>query len=537
VAERTVGSWRRRARAAGAGTARGAAPTLALVALALVAAGGGAFAARRAAQGPANAAWPTFGQNLANWRLSAASQITPRNASSVVRLFGYALPKHGGGAETYPLEVGGTLVFTSSGGYVYALNATTFATEWTYAPTPAVGGIPNRGVAVASGRVFVLTPDDRLIALSLKTGTALFQTSVAGAASGAYESTAPVVAGGVVVVGSAGGDKGVRGFVAAYAASSGRLLWRTYMVPPPGRGWMAGPGVHGGGTVWMPPAVDLRTGTVYVATGNPAPDFFGPARPGSDPHTDSIVALSLKTGRILWAYSETRHDLWDYDAASPPVLFTADVGGAAVPAVMEAGKDGDLYVLAAKTGRPLEAPVPFVKIDHPAPTAQGTLVYPGTSGGDNYGPVAYDPALGLAYVFAVDGASMVYSTGKGTEGSRAVQGSAPWTGSVTAIQVATGKVAWTLSTATPLTGGGTVTRSGVLWFGSEGGNLYAVDAKSGKVLLKLDAGASIGAAPSAYELDGREYVAVAVGGSGTMETEAFSRPGPALEVFGLPPNA
>lgn len=162
------------------------------------------------------------------------------------------------------------------------------------------------------------------------------------------------------------------------------------------------------------------------------------------------------------------------------------------------------------------------------------MIYPGTSGGDNYGPVAYDPEQGLLYVFAVDGASKVYAQGKGTEGSHSVRAAGVWTGSVTAIQVATGRVAWNLPTGTPLTGGGTVTANGLVWFGSEGGRLYAADARTGKVLVRLNVGASIGAAPIVYQVNGREYVAVALGGSASMETEPFSRPGPAVAVFGLP---
>jgi len=501
--------------------------------------GGGAAARTRAPAAPTSA-WPTFGGNLAGDRMSPAAALTPANAAGVVERFFYTTGVRGGGNETYPLEVAGTLLFTASGAHVYAVDAATGAVRWTYTPTPAVvvpTGAPstNRGVAVLGPRVFVLTPDDRLIALSLATGSALYQVQVADPSTGAFESTAPVAADGVVLVGSAGGDEGVRGFVSAYAAATGKLLWRTYTVPPVGRGWMAGPDVHGGGTVWMPPAVDARTGTVFVATGNPAPDFFGPVRPGADPHTDSILALSLKTGALEWSYAETAHDLWDYDAASPPVLLTLREHGKAIAAVAEAGKDGELYVLSARTGRPLVPPVAFVRVDHPAPAATGTVVYPGTSGGDNYGPIAYDPATGLAYVFAVDGASKVFADGKGELGSHSVQAYGAWTGSVTAVDIATGRRVWTFPTATPITGGGTATAGGLVWFGTEGGQLYALDAATGRVALAVDAGASIGSAPTVYELAGQEYVAVALGGAGSMEAEPFNRPGDAVAVFGLPP--
>lgn len=301
---------------------------LVMLAAAVPVVGASAWAvARSAPPAPPNVVWTTFGGNLANWRLAGADQITAGNVRDVQKLFTYAVPKNGGGMETYPLEVGGTLLFTSSGGDVYALNAATGAVQWTYTPSPQVRGVPNRGVAVLGSRVYVLTPDDWLIALARATGKPLFRVQVADPSTGAFESTAPIAADGEVVIGSAGGDQGVRGFVSAYFAQTGKLLWRTYTVPALGQGWMAGSSVHGGGAVWMPPAVNLTTRTVFVGTGNPAPDFFGPVRPGADPYTDSVLALSLKTGAIEWAYSETRHDLWDYDAASPPVLLTVDVKG------------------------------------------------------------------------------------------------------------------------------------------------------------------------------------------------------------------
>lgn len=232
--------------------------------------------------------------------------------------------------ETYPQVVGRVMYVTTSTDEVIALDAVTGKTLWTYAPrvdfslSTGVGGYGvsvNRGVAVANGKVYELTFDGQLQAVDQTTGEQQWTASVADPHQGYYETMAPTVWGGLVFVGGSGSEDGVRGFVAAYDANSGKQVWRFFTVPARGQGWVPKTGRHGGGTVYMPPTIDTRTGLLYVGTGNPSPVILGTGRQGPNPYTDSILALQAHTGKLVWAHQEVAHDLWDYDAASPVVLY------------------------------------------------------------------------------------------------------------------------------------------------------------------------------------------------------------------------
>ena len=200
---------------------------------------------------------------------------------------------------------------------------------------------------------------------------------------------APTAYDGKVYVGDSGAEDGVRGFVAAYDQKTGKKLWQFYTVPKQGHGWV--PKGGGGGTIYMPPTIDTKTGIVYVGTGNPAPVIVGAKRPGRNLYTDSILALDANTGKLLWYHQEEAHDLWDYDAESPVLLFNVEIEGRRRRGLAEAGKNGLLFLLDAKTGKNLFPSVPFVKRDHSPPTRKGTLECPGAVGGSQYSPLAYSP--------------------------------------------------------------------------------------------------------------------------------------------------
>ncbi len=290
-----------------------------------------------------------------------------------------------------------------------ALDAATGAPLWTY--NAGLGNAPwwsvgiNRGVALGDGRVYLLTADDRLVALNATTSALDFSTQLTSPALGYSETSAPLVAGSVVVVGSAGGDQGVRGFVAGYSATTGVRLWKLFTVPAPGSEWNPATGSHGGGAVWTTPVWNPATGTLYAGTGNPSPNYFGGNRPGPDPYTDSVIAVHVSSGHLLWAAQEVPHDLWDYDVASPPVLFSR-LGRLAVG---EAGKDGLWYEWNATTGAPLTPPIAFVRIDHSPPTPSGVEEWPGSEGGANYGHSAYDPVTRDTYIAGINGPQILYS--------------------------------------------------------------------------------------------------------------------------------
>jgi alcohol dehydrogenase (cytochrome c) len=519
-------------------------PAAAGLALTAVLAGG--CSARRPAAAPAPGAppaadWLTYGHDLWGERYAPVAELSPATVPALQPAFRYALGPAGTPQEDVPLEADGVLYAVATGDRVLALDATSGSPLWHYDPgalhPPSWAPTFSRGVALGPDLVYLLTADDRLIALDRGTGRAVFSASVADPAAAYFESMAPLVVGGRVIVGSAGGDEGARGFVAAYDAQTGARLWQLFTVPPRGQGWMAADGFHGGGVVWTTPAYDPAANLLLVGTGNPSPDYFGETRPGPDPYTDSVLGVDAASGQIVWAQQEVAHDLWDYDAASPPLVFPI---GASL-GVGEAGKDGLWYEWSAASGQPLVPPVAFVKEDHAPPTAAGTEEWPGPDGGANYGPSAYDPALHLAFVCGVNGPETLYAgptqhadnTPDLGTGQAAAAG-APWTGTITAIDVRSGKIAWQVQTPTPPIGGATVTSGGVVLVGQESGALQALDAQTGRLLWSDQADAPIGAAPIVYRTGGRVYVAVVTGGAGSLQGLFPSRAPGELQVFRLP---
>jgi glucose dehydrogenase len=275
----------------------------------------------------------------------------------------------------------------------------------------------------------------------------------------------------------------------------------------------------GGGTVYMPPTVDTSTGIVYVGTGNPAPAIVGTSRPGPDLYTDSILALKASTGRLVWFHQEVKHDLWDYDAESPPVIFDTLVKGKRVEAVAEAGKSGYLFILNARTGADLFPRVAFVKEDHTTPSSEGTLECPGAVGGSQYAPLAFDPEAAAVYVSGINLCQVLTVTTKviGGEkefgGDRVTPAAEKPSGTFTAVNVTNGKVLWAHNMSTPMIGGATATAGGIVFTGDQKGILYAFNAKNGATLWTGDLGLAFGSAPVIYTVAGQEYVLAAIGGS------------------------
>jgi PQQ-dependent dehydrogenase (methanol/ethanol family) len=463
--------------------------------------------------------WPTYGGTYANTRHVDVAQINARNVASLRLAWTFSTGVYGQ-FETSPIVVGDTLYFTTGlTNMVYALDATRGTLRWRFAPH--VGPAPyieqvNRGVAVDGGRVFVATLDDQLIALDARSGKPQWNVRVGDPREGLTETMAPLAWNGLVFIGSSGGEYGIRGSFSAYAQSNGHLVWRWWSVSP---GW-EGPYVsavhgislhrdlarerrsapryrdawrHGGGPVWMTPALSPADGTIYLSTGNPAPNFNGDARPGDNLYTDSIVALDARSGTMRWYYQETPHDLWDYDAASPPVLFDArDARGRRVPAVGEAGKTGWFFILDRRTGAELRISQPFIPQTHifAAPSPQGHIVQPGEGGGA-IGPVAYDPQLHAIFVAGTVARELVKQDRvvAWRSGMEWQAGSQDWVGHgyalVSRIDVDTGRIAWQRRVANPVVGGELSARD-VVFLGEEGtGAFDALDARSGQLLWQV----------------------------------------------------
>jgi glucose dehydrogenase len=525
----------------------------AAIALAALLAGcGGSSTTSLSYHPPGYKDWPYFGRDRDNTRFAPQKQIDASNVSRLGIAWSNSLGAEQYLMESFPVVVGQTIYLTTSTDEVVAIDAVTGHTKWIYTPSvdfslsTGVGGYGvsvNRGVAVEDGKLFMVTFDDRLQAVSQATGEELWSTSVVNDSTGAYETMAPTVYDGRVFVGDSGSEDGVRGFVAAYSASTGKQLWRFYTVPHAGTAWV--PKEGGGGTVYMPPTIDTSTGIVYVGTGNPAPAIVGTKRPGPDLYTDSILALRASTGQLVWYHQEVAHDLWDYDAESPPVLFTTKVNGRSVRAVAEAGKSGYLFILNAATGADLFPRVAFVKEDHTTPTTKGTLECPGAVGGSQYAPLAFDPEAGDVYVSGINNCQILTVNNqhygeKDFGGDRTTPSKEKPSGTFTAVNVTTGKVAWAHAMSTPMIGGATATSGNIVFTGDQHGNLYAFEAKTGKQLLKADLGLAFGSAPVIYTIDGQEYVLAALGGSALTASEKLGPIGAelvALKLGGSPVSA
>jgi alcohol dehydrogenase (cytochrome c) len=483
--------------------------------------------------------WPLFGRDRDNTRFATQDEINTGNVGDLGEAWSTDLEPDQYLMESFPLVIGENVYVTTSTDEVMSINGKTGHTNWTYTPqvdfsqSTGVGGYGvsvNRGVAAEDGKLFVLTFDDKLTAISQKTGEELWTSQVADPSTGAYESMAPTAYDGKVYVGDSGAEDGVRGFVAAYDQKTGKELWKFYTVPKAGTGWV--PKGGGGGTIYMPPTVDTKTGVVYVGTGNPAPVIVGAKRPGKNLYTDSIIALDGDTGKLLWYHQEQAHDLWDYDAESPVLLFNVEIEGRRRRGLAEAGKNGLLFLLDAKTGKNLFPSVPFVKREHSPPTRKGTLECPGAVGGSQYSPLAYSPETQAVYVSGVNICMVLKvdleTTSNGEKefgGDRIVPEDTKKTGTFTAVSTVNGKVIWKHEMPTPMDGGATATAGGLVFTGDQAGILYAFDAKNGDVHWQGDLKLAFGTAPIVYSIDGVQYVLVTVGGAALTASEELGEIG------------
>ena len=517
-----------------------------LAGLVLAACSAGGTGHTLAYRAPSYRDWPYFSRDRNATRYAPQTQI---NAADVHRLGVAWSAGLGPGqylVESYPVVVGRTMYVTTSTDEILAFDAATGRLKWQYAPqvdfslSTGVGGYGvtvNRGVAISHGKVYEVTFDGRLLAVSQATGEELWASSVVSPATGAYETMAPTVYDGLVFVGDSGSEDGVRGFVAAYSATTGRLVWRFYTVPKAGTSWV--PPGGGGGDIYMPPTVDSKQGLIYVGTGNPAPVIVGASRPGNDPNTDSVLALRARTGKLVWHHQEVAHDLWDYDAESPAMIVDTRVHGRSVRAVVEAGKSGYLFIINARTGRDLFPRLAFVKENHRPPTTKGTLECPGAVGGSQYSPLAFDPKTESAYVSGINLCQILTVNPKQTGGEKAFGGDRTTpskerpTGTFSAVNLTTGRFLWKRTMPTPMIGGATTTASNLVMTGDQHGTFYIMNARTGKTLWTANLKLAFGSAPIVYSVGGREYIAVAVGGAATSAASHLGPIGARVFVFRL----
>jgi PQQ-dependent dehydrogenase (methanol/ethanol family) len=472
--------------------------------------------------------------------------------------------------ETAPIVVDGVMFLTTSFNHIYAIDAATGKEFWHYKHkmgpvTTYCCGPNNRGVAIAGDKVFMGTLDAKLVALDAKTGKLLWETQIADPEKGYSETMAPVAVEGKVLIGTNGGEYGIRGFVKAFDQADGRLLWTFHTIPDKGHEGVWAPNdatnrnmlrdiaaekaqlaKQGGdfyqtlgGGVWMAPAVDLQTRTVFFVVGNPSPDLYGTERPGDNLYTDSMVAINLDTGAYRWHYQYIAHDVWDLDAVSPVILTEAkDKSGKMRKVAIHGGKTGHIYVHDRATGELLrfsEAMIPQENM-WVLPTAQGARMLPGANGGVEWSPMAINPKLRLAFAanlhqpmtYHVEASP--YPNGKLWLGGafKTIASEQQW-GRLVAVNLDTGKVAWGVKTPEPLIGGVLATAGDLVFNGEGNGKFAAYDARTGKQLWSFNCGAGVNSPAVSYTVNGKQYIAVAAGGNTQLD---FKR-GNSVFVFGL----
>ncbi len=524
---------------------------LAAAAMVLLAAGGAA--AHRADTSTVN--WLSFGNTVDQNRFSSLTQIQPGNLGQLGRAFTVDLNKFvpgiKKGQQTYPIVVNGVMFITSGDDQVFAVNATTGSLMWHYAPNNIAtfknfGIVANRGVAFCDNTVFLLTLDMTIVALDPATGAQLARVPISKAVPGAQanygysETSAPVCADHRLIVGAAGSEYGARGFVMAYKTPSLAAAWPGpfWTIPPNDTEWRTAARVVGGGVVWTPTTVDPTTNTLYIGTGAATPPYYPSLRPGPDPRSDSVIAIDLVTGQMKWWQQQLSSNQWSYDTSQPPMVYTAKIGGKNVRIVSVATMEGVWFAYNAATGAPIYQRVKVIdNVEHPnLKPGQPVVIYPSSLGGLNYSPASFDPQTGYVYNAASETASvLVQQTSAQEERQALLSGDvflglangdygqylrSGWKdyGSVSAIDVATGKQVWKFDTPQPERGGPTTTASGVGFVGGGDGNLRAFDVKTGKVLWTFQTGFQIAAGPSIYSVNGTEYVAIGVGGTPTSSS-------------------
>ena len=465
--------------------------------------------------------------------------------------------------ETSPIIVNNVMYVTTSFDHVYALNAQTGEQYWHYKHnmgpiTTYCCGPNNRGVAVYGDKVYLATLDSKLVALDAKTGTVKWSQQIADPSLGYSETMAPTAVNDKILIGTNGGEYGIRGFVRAYDANDGHPIWNFDTIPESSVGeWQkddaTGRDMHRdiaaekdalskngdpyktlGGGVWQNPAVDLAAKRIYFVVGNPSPDLDGSLRPGDNLYTDSLVSVDLDTGKLVCYFQYIAHDVWDLDAVSPTVLVNVkDKDGKTVPGILHAGKTGYIYVhdrdcklirfsdpMVSQEGR-WKLPSATKPLD-----ASATRMFPGANGGVEWSPIATDPNLGLAFAINLEQemtytvASSPYPNGKLWLGGAFtnVPGGVQ-KGNVTAIDYNTGKKVWQVETPQPMIGGILATAGGLVFTGEANGWFKAYDSKrGGKALWQFNAGAGVNAPPSSYVVDGKQYVVVAAGGNAQINS-------------------
>src|SRR5579872_5286697 len=490
--------------------------------------------------------WMTYSGDYTGKRFSALDQINTNNAHTMVAKWVYQTGATGK-LETTPLVVDGILYATAQDDRAFALDARTGRPIWMYqrqlpGDTRPCCGRVNRGLGILGDKVFMGTLDAHVIALDAKTGNVIWDVVAADYRTGNSFTVAPLVVKNLVVIGISGGEYGVRGFIDAYDADTGKRKWRFYTVPGPGEPghetWEGDSWKIGGAPAWTTGVYDPATNQLFWPTGNPSPSNRGEGRAGDNLYSNSLLALDADIGKLNWFFQFTKHDEHDWDATQVPIMI--DSGDKHL--IAQANRNGFFYVLDRATGKLLSAnaysrttwtdnkdaegrPIPN---NQSSPTPEGRTVCPGALGATNWMSPSFDSQTGLFYVTAREQCDIFSTAPQPYEVGHAYYGSAyfpsdkaePYWGALRAIDPASGQVKWEFRHLSPTWSGVLSTAGGLLFTGDAEGNFIALDAALGKPLWHFQMGGAVYASPMAFAIDGKEYIAIAAGSS--------------LYAFGLP---
>lgn len=531
---------------------------------------------------PAGKEWPAANGDWTGSRFSTLTQINPGN---VKQLGGAWLHKFEGAASRANPVVADGLMFVTAGDSAYALNPKTGEIVWSVkTPVPASGMY--KGVATGDDLVFIGLSNAHVIALRQKTGETVWE-GIAGdepALKGQAIPAGPTYVDGLVITGVANGDYGLRGRVVALDAKTGKQVWHFDSIPGPGeKGHESWPAdneewMRGGGGVWMNGVVDQDLGLIYFGVGNPVPQWGGELRKGDNLHSDSVVALDIKTGKLKWHYQVVHHDIWESDLGTPPVLFDGVFNGKKQKALSVISAAGFLFTFDRVTGKPLipveERPMPqnarlFTAPTQPFPVGVEQIgprcvpvdmVPAGYKAACLYDPIDYDmpnimypivrtraapmavnPETGQVFATAAVAGRWYnrYQEPKFFSASYSIPGMKSH-GLIASLDARTGKKAWEKNTTYRIENGSgfTATKGGVLFHGDPDGHFQAFDAKSGEKLWEFQTGANASGTPGIYEIDGEQYVATFAGGNlwafklgGTVAPQPAPEPPPTVTTF------
>jgi len=524
-------------------------------------------------QSQANASeWLMYGRNYLSQRFSPLDKINKDNAAQLKAVFTYSTGGKLAGLESTPLFHDGLLYFSADYARVFAIDARTGVRRWSYEPKYDDGlegvlccGAINRGIAMWGDKVYVGTLDARLVALNAKDGSFAWEQKIDEWKNGYSSTGAPLVVKDKVIVGIAGAEYGVRGYLRAYDAATGKEIWTRHTIPGPGEPgnetWPGETWKTGGGSTWVTGSYDPETNLLLWGVGNPGP-WNSDLRKGDNKWTCSLLAIDADSGEIKWGYQYTPNDAWDYDGNNAPVLMDLEIAGKPRKVAVQANRNGFLYVLDRVTGEFIYATPTIEGInwtkgldpktgrpevnEEKRPKSGGEMIepiIPGLEGGTNWFPIAANPEKGIVYLNTNDWLmslkawkpeDVVYKPGTVYMGvDYQMYRHKTKTGYLKAFDVANKKWLWQLPSPLPMFAGVLATKGGLIFTGDQLGHILAVDADSGKVLWSFQTGSGINASPMTYELDGKQYVAV-LSGIGGDPGFYFSAPkGGMLWVFSV----